>query len=43
LSLGTTWMGTEYVAPPGFNSQTVQPVASGCTYYALSPLYICHD
>jgi hypothetical protein len=40
---GPVWMGAENVAPPGFNSQTVQPVASGYTNYAISLLHICHD
>jgi hypothetical protein len=36
-------MGAENVAPPGFDSQTNQPVASGYTNYAISLLHIYHD
>jgi hypothetical protein len=28
---GTVWTGAENLAPPGFNPQTVQPVASHYT------------
>ena len=40
---GPVWMGAENVAPPGIDFQTVRPVASGYTNYAISLLHICHD
>jgi hypothetical protein len=34
---GPVWMVPENLAPPlGFETWTVQPVASRCTHYALS-------
>jgi hypothetical protein len=35
------WTGAEYLAPPGFDPRTVQPVASHNTYWAIpAPVYI---
>jgi len=39
---GPVWMSAENVAPPGFDSQTIQPVASGYTNYTISLLHIYH-
>ena len=34
---GPVWTSAEYLAPPGFDPQTVQPVASRYTDYATWP------
>jgi len=32
---GMVWIGAENFTPLGFNPQTVKPVASRCTYWAI--------
>ena len=34
-ALRAVWTGAENLAPPGFDPQTVPPVASRCTDYAI--------
>jgi len=34
---GPVWTGAEYLAPPGFDPRTVQPVGSRFTEYATRP------
>jgi len=35
---GPVWIGVENLAPPGFNTHTVQPVVSRYTDYATRPM-----
>jgi hypothetical protein len=37
----SVWTGAENSPPPGYDSRTVQPVASRYTYYAISRNYCC--
>jgi hypothetical protein len=39
---GPVWRGAEYLDPPGFDSRTVQPVASHYTDWAIPTPHICH-
>jgi hypothetical protein len=36
---GTVWTGAENLAPPGFDTRTVQPIASRYTDYATRPTF----
>jgi hypothetical protein len=40
---GPVWMVAENDAPTGFDSQTVQTIASGYTNYVIFLLQIYHD
>ena len=39
---GPVWTGAENLAPPGFDPQTVQPVASRFIDYATRPTFITY-
>ena len=40
---GPVWTGAENLAPPGFDTRTVQPVASRYIDYATRPTRFCHS
>ena len=40
---GPVWTGAENLAPPGFDPQTVHPVASRYTHYATRPAVLSVD